>query len=62
MNLKPLGDRVIVKQAKEAEDSDKKSGLILADTATEKPTRRVPSSPQARASSTRPGRSALRST
>lgn len=35
MNLKPLGDRVIVKQA-EAE-SQTKSGLILADTAKEKP-------------------------
>ncbi len=35
MNLKPLGDRVIVKQA-EAE-TQTKSGLILADTAKEKP-------------------------
>ena len=35
MNLKPLGDRVIVKQA-EAEKQTK-SGLILADTAKEKP-------------------------
>jgi chaperonin GroES len=35
MNLKPLGDRVIVKQA-EAE-AQTKSGLILADTAKEKP-------------------------
>ncbi|HET6351315.1 MAG TPA: co-chaperone GroES [Coriobacteriia bacterium] len=35
MNLKPLGDRVIVKQA-EAE-TQTKSGLILADTAQEKP-------------------------
>jgi len=37
MNLKPLGDRVIVKAA-EAE-SQTKSGLILADTAKEKPQR-----------------------
>ncbi len=37
MNLKPLGDRVIVKQA-EAE-TQTKSGLILADTAKEKPTK-----------------------
>lgn len=35
MNLKPLGDRVIVKQA-EAE-TQTKSGIILADTAAEKP-------------------------
>lgn len=35
MNLRPLGDRVIVKQA-EAE-TQTKSGLILADTAKEKP-------------------------
>jgi chaperonin GroES len=35
MNLKPLGDRVIVKQA-EAE-TQTTSGLSLADTATEKP-------------------------
>ncbi len=35
MNLKPLSDRVIVKQA-EAE-TQTKSGLILADTAKEKP-------------------------
>lgn len=37
MNLKPLGDRVIVKAA-EAE-TQTKSGLILADTAKEKPQR-----------------------
>jgi chaperonin GroES len=37
MNLKPLGDRVIVK-ADEAE-TQTKSGLILADTAKEKPQR-----------------------
>ena len=37
MNLKPLGDRVIVKAA-EAETTTK-SGLILADSAKEKPTR-----------------------
>lgn len=37
MNLKPLGDRLIVKQA-EAETTTK-SGLILADTAKEKPQR-----------------------
>ncbi|MGV8082215.1 MAG: co-chaperone GroES [Coriobacteriia bacterium] len=37
MNLKPLGDRVIVKVA-EAEEVTK-SGLILADTAKEKPAR-----------------------
>ncbi len=37
MNLKPLGDRVIVKAA-EAETTTK-SGLILADNAKEKPTR-----------------------
>jgi chaperonin GroES len=37
MNLKPLGDRVIVKAA-EAEQTTK-SGLILADTAKEKPQR-----------------------
>ena len=37
MNLKPLGDRVIVKAA-EAETTTK-SGLILADTAKEKPMR-----------------------
>lgn len=35
MNLKPLGDRLVVKQA-EAE-TQTKSGLILADTAKEKP-------------------------
>ncbi len=37
MNLKPLGDRVIVKQA-EAE-TQTKSGIIIADTAKEKPTK-----------------------
>ena len=37
MNLKPLGDRVIVKAA-EAE-TQTKSGLILADSAKEKPQR-----------------------
>jgi len=37
MNLKPLGDRVIVK-TDEAE-TQTKSGLILADTAKEKPQR-----------------------
>ena len=37
MNLKPLGDRVIVKTA-EAE-TQTASGLILADTAKEKPQR-----------------------
>ena len=37
MNLKPLGDRVIVKAA-EAE-TQTASGIILADTAKEKPTR-----------------------
>lgn len=37
MNLRPLGDRLIVKQA-EAETTTK-SGLILADTAKEKPQR-----------------------
>ena len=36
MNLKPLGDRVIVKTA-EAE-TQTASGIILADTAKEKPT------------------------
>ena len=55
MNLKPLGDRVIVKQA-EAE-TQTKSGLIIADTAKEKP-RRARSSPWARASGTRTARSA----
>ena len=35
MNLKPLGDRLVVKQA-EAE-TQTRSGLILADTAKEKP-------------------------
>ncbi|MBK5211577.1 MAG: co-chaperone GroES [Coriobacteriia bacterium] len=35
MNLKPLGDRLIVKQA-EAE-AQTKSGIILAETAKEKP-------------------------
>ncbi|MCL2491478.1 MAG: co-chaperone GroES [Coriobacteriia bacterium] len=37
MNLKPIGDRLIVKQA-EAETTTK-SGLIIADTAKEKPQR-----------------------
>ena len=37
MNLKPLGDNIIVKTA-EAE-TQTKSGLILADTAKEKPQR-----------------------
>ncbi|MGI6218205.1 MAG: co-chaperone GroES [Coriobacteriales bacterium] len=37
MNLKPLGDRVIVKQA-EAEQTTK-SGIILASTSQEKPQR-----------------------
>jgi chaperonin GroES len=37
MNLKPLGDRVIVKAA-EAEETTK-SGIILADSAKEKPQR-----------------------
>ena len=37
MNLKPLGDRVIVKAA-EAEETTK-SGIILADAAKEKPQR-----------------------
>lgn len=37
MNLKPLGDRVIVKQA-EAEEKTA-SGIILTDTAKEKPQR-----------------------
>lgn len=35
MNLKPLGDRLIVKQA-DAE-TQTKSGIVLADTAKEKP-------------------------
>lgn len=35
MNLKPLGDRLIIKQA-EAE-TQTKSGIVLADTAKEKP-------------------------
>ena len=37
MNLKPLGDRVIIKQA-EAEEATK-SGLLLASAAQEKPQR-----------------------
>jgi chaperonin GroES len=37
MNLKPLGDRVIVKPA-DAE-TETKSGLVIPDTATEKPQR-----------------------
>lgn len=37
MNLKPLGDRVIVKQA-EAE-TETKSGLVIPDSAKEKPQR-----------------------
>jgi len=37
MNLKPLGDRVIVKPA-EAEEQTK-SGLVIPDTAKEKPQR-----------------------
>ena len=37
MNLKPIGDRLIVKQA-EAETTTK-SGLLIADTAKEKPQR-----------------------
>lgn len=37
MNLKPLGDRLVVKQD-EAETTTK-SGIILADTAKEKPQR-----------------------
>ncbi len=37
MNLKPLGDRVIVKPA-EAE-TETKSGLVIPDTAKEKPQR-----------------------
>lgn len=37
MKLKPIGDRLIVKQA-EAE-TQTKSGIILADSATEKPQR-----------------------
>jgi len=36
MNLKPLGDRVIVK-ALEQKDEVKKSGIIIPDTAKEKP-------------------------
>jgi len=36
MNLKPLGDRVIVK-ALELKDEVKKSGIIIPDTAKEKP-------------------------
>ncbi len=35
MNLRPLGDRVIVKPAKAEEET--KSGLIIPDTAKEKP-------------------------
>jgi len=37
MNLKPLGDRVIVKPAKAEEQT--KSGLFIPDTAKEKPQR-----------------------
>jgi len=37
MNLKPLGDRVIVKPADAEEQT--KSGLVLPDTAQEKPQR-----------------------
>jgi chaperonin GroES len=37
MNLKPIGDRLIVKQAKA--ETTTKSGIILADTAQEKPQR-----------------------
>ena len=50
MNLKPLGDRVIVKQD-EAEETTA-SGLFLATEAKESP-RAVPFWPWARASSTR---------
>lgn len=39
MNLKPLGDRLIIKQA-EAE-TQTKSGIVLADSAKEKPQRGV---------------------
>ncbi|MDH4139331.1 MAG: co-chaperone GroES [Coriobacteriia bacterium] len=37
MNLKPLGDRVIVKPAQAEEQT--KSGLVIPDTAKEKPQR-----------------------
>ena len=37
MNLKPLGDNIIVKQA--AAETQTKSGLYVPDTATEKPQR-----------------------
>jgi chaperonin GroES len=36
LNLKPLGDRVLVEQAEEKET--KKGGIIIPDTAKEKPT------------------------
>jgi chaperonin GroES len=36
MNLKPLGDRIVVKPEEEAE-SRTKSGLVIPDTAKEKP-------------------------
>ena len=36
MNLKPLGDRVVVKP-KEEEDARTASGLVIPDTAKEKP-------------------------
>jgi len=39
MNLKPIGDRIIVKQA--AAETTTRSGLIIADTAQEKPQRGV---------------------
>lgn len=51
MNLKPLGDRVIVKQD-EAEETTA-SGLFLATEAKEKPQDGTRSGPWARASSTR---------
>src|SRR3989454_2652850 len=39
MNLKPLGDRVLVEPAEERET--KKGGIIIPDTAKEKPTEGV---------------------
>ena len=37
LNIKPLGDRILVEAVEEKEEKTKKGGIIIPDTAKEKP-------------------------
>ena len=37
LNVKPLGDRILVEAVEEKENKGKKGGIIIPDTAKEKP-------------------------